>query len=102
MTCQPRRSVISSRTSAGPGRPGGRRVRAELDPDAVVRVSREELTAALALDSITVDASGEQTQVDVEREMSKLAETQITYNALGQMTSAKLGILRSAINEGRR
>ena len=45
-----------------------RRVRAELDPDAVVRVSRRELTAALALDSITIDASGEQAQVDVERE----------------------------------
>lgn len=40
--------------------------------------------------------------VDVEREMTKLAETQITYNALGQMTTAELGILRSAINEGRR
>ena len=40
--------------------------------------------------------------VDVEREMTKLAETQVAYNALGQMTSAKLGILRTAINEGRR
>jgi flagellar basal-body rod protein FlgB len=40
--------------------------------------------------------------VDVEREMTKLAETQVTYNALGQMTAAKLGLLRTAINEGRR
>ena len=40
--------------------------------------------------------------VDVEREMTKLAETQITYNALGQMTNSELGILRSAINEGRK
>jgi flagellar basal-body rod protein FlgB len=40
--------------------------------------------------------------VDVEREMTKLAETQIQYNALGQVTSSKLGILRTAINEGRR
>jgi flagellar basal-body rod protein FlgB len=40
--------------------------------------------------------------VDVEREMTKLAETQITYNALGQVTSSKLGHLRTAINEGRR
>ena len=39
--------------------------------------------------------------VDVEREMTKLAETQITYSALGQMTSARLGILRGAIREGR-
>ena len=34
--------------------------------------------------------------------MTKLAETQITYNALGQMTNSELGILRSAINEGRK
>jgi flagellar basal-body rod protein FlgB len=40
--------------------------------------------------------------VDVEREMAKLAETQLSYTALGQMTSAKLGVLRTAINEGRR
>ncbi len=39
--------------------------------------------------------------VDVEREMTKLAETQLTYSALGQMTSARLGIMRSAIREGR-
>ncbi|HST14186.1 MAG TPA: GAF domain-containing protein [Gaiellaceae bacterium] len=45
-----------------------RRLRAELDPEAVVRVSREQLTAALELDSIMIDASGEQTRVDVERE----------------------------------
>jgi flagellar basal-body rod protein FlgB len=40
--------------------------------------------------------------VDVEREMSKLAETQILYTALGQITGTKLGVLRTAINEGRR
>lgn len=40
--------------------------------------------------------------VDIEREMSKLAETQILYTALGQITSTKLDGLRSAINEGRR
>ncbi len=40
--------------------------------------------------------------VDVEREMSKLAETQILYNAIGQVTNTKLGVLRGAINEGRR
>ena len=45
-----------------------RRLRAELDPDAVVRVARDELTETLALDSITVDASGDETRVDVERE----------------------------------
>jgi len=40
--------------------------------------------------------------VDVDREMSKLAETTLLYNAMGQMTSSKLGVLRTAINEGRR
>jgi flagellar basal-body rod protein FlgB len=40
--------------------------------------------------------------VDVDREMSKLAETTILYNAMGQMTAGKLGTLRTAINEGRR
>jgi flagellar basal-body rod protein FlgB len=40
--------------------------------------------------------------VDVDREMSKLAETTILYNAMGQMTAGKLGTIRTAINEGRR
>ena len=39
---------------------------------------------------------------DVEREMSKLAETQIMYNAVGQLAASKFGVLRTAINEGRR
>jgi flagellar basal-body rod protein FlgB len=40
--------------------------------------------------------------VDVEREMAKLAETQIMYNAVGQLAASKFGVLRTAINEGRR
>ena len=40
--------------------------------------------------------------VDVDREMSKLAETQIIYNALGQVQTSKFAHLRTAINEGRR
>ena len=40
--------------------------------------------------------------VDVDREMSKLAETQIVYNALGQVQSNRFAHLRTAINEGRR
>ena len=39
--------------------------------------------------------------VDVDREMSKLAETTILYNAMGQMTAGRLSLLRSAIREGR-
>ncbi|HET7450631.1 MAG TPA: GAF domain-containing protein [Gaiellaceae bacterium] len=44
-----------------------RRLRAELDPEGVVRVARDELTAALSLASITIDVSGDQARVDVER-----------------------------------
>ena len=40
--------------------------------------------------------------VDIDREMSLLAETQLTYNAIVQTTASKLAGLRTAINEGRR
>lgn len=40
--------------------------------------------------------------VDVDKEMAKLAETQIAYNAVAQVTATKLSGLRNAINEGRR
>ena len=40
--------------------------------------------------------------VDVDREMARLAETSITYNALVQAMNMKLAGLRSAIYEGRR
>lgn len=65
----------------------------------VVRTYQAVPTTQLSTDG-TLRNDGN--NVDVEREMTKLAETQITYNALGQMTSAKLGSLRTAINEGRR
>ena len=64
-----------------------RRLRAELDPDAVVRVSREQLTAALALDSITVDASGEEAQVDVGRATPLTDDEQ----ALVEMVTYEIG-----------
>lgn len=40
--------------------------------------------------------------VDIEREMLKLAETQLNYNAMTQLVGGKLTTLRTAINEGRR
>jgi flagellar basal-body rod protein FlgB len=40
--------------------------------------------------------------VDVDREMARLAETSLTYNALVQAMNMKLSGLRSAIFEGRR
>lgn len=40
--------------------------------------------------------------VDIDREMAKLAETTILYDALSQQMSAKLALLKSIISEGRR
>jgi flagellar basal-body rod protein FlgB len=39
--------------------------------------------------------------VDIDRQMVELAETTISYNALTQLTSAKLALLKAAINGGR-
>jgi PAS domain S-box-containing protein len=64
-----------------------RRLRAELDPDAVVRVARDELTGALALDSIAIDVSGDQAQVHVERE-TRLTEGDL---ALVEMVRYEIG-----------
>lgn len=40
--------------------------------------------------------------VDIDREMVELAETNLTYNALAQIASSRLQLLRSVINDGRR
>jgi flagellar basal-body rod protein FlgB len=40
--------------------------------------------------------------VDIDREMVDLAETNITYNALAQLTSSRHALLRTVINDGRR
>lgn len=40
--------------------------------------------------------------VDVDREMARLAETQISYQAMTQLASNRLALLRSIITEGRR
>jgi flagellar basal-body rod protein FlgB len=40
--------------------------------------------------------------VDIESEMIQLAETNITYNALAQLTASRLRLLRGVITEGRR
>jgi len=40
--------------------------------------------------------------VDVDREMARLAETQITYQAMTQLASGRLSLLRTIITEGRR
>src|SRR4029079_10530664 len=64
-----------------------RRLRAELEPDAVVRVARDELTHALALDSIAIDAAGDEARVEVRRE-SPLTDGEL---ALVEMVRYEIG-----------
>ncbi|HHY98102.1 MAG TPA: flagellar basal body rod protein FlgB [Firmicutes bacterium] len=40
--------------------------------------------------------------VDVDREMARLAENTERYNAIAQLVSTRLRMLRSVVNEGRR
>ncbi|MDA8218735.1 MAG: flagellar basal body rod protein FlgB [Dehalococcoidales bacterium] len=39
--------------------------------------------------------------VDIERELASLAETNLTYSAVAQQMSAKLRLMRQVISEGR-
>ena len=39
--------------------------------------------------------------VDIDREMARLAETQIAYGAATRLVSAKLSLLRSIVTDGR-
>ena len=51
--------------------------------------------------TITVDRSSRRedgNNVDVDQQMLELADTNITYNALSTLTSARFGILRTVIN----
>jgi flagellar basal-body rod protein FlgB len=52
---------------------------------------------------ITRDAAtrSDGNSVDVEREMAKLAETNLSYSALTTFEAKRLGILRSIITDGR-
>jgi flagellar basal-body rod protein FlgB len=40
--------------------------------------------------------------VDMDQEMIKLAETNLTYNAVAQLTNSRLQLLRTIVNDGRR
>ncbi|HZU19664.1 MAG TPA: GAF domain-containing protein [Gaiellaceae bacterium] len=53
-----------------------RRVRAELEPDDVVRVARDELRAALRLDAVAVDVSGGEAVVDARRALPLTSDEQ--------------------------
>lgn len=51
----------------------------------------------------SVNASrNDENTVDVEQEMSRLAETQLMFSSIVQLMNHKLGGIRTAINEGRR
>ena len=51
------------------------------------------------VDGTTTRADGN--NVDIDREMELLGETNLTYSALTQAMSTRLGILRNVINGGR-
>ena len=51
-------------------------------------------------DGTTTRADGN--NVDIDREMEMLGETQLTYSALTQVMSTRLGILRSVVSGGTR
>jgi flagellar basal-body rod protein FlgB len=51
-------------------------------------------------DGTTTRADGN--NVDIDREMELLGETQLTYSALTQVMSSRLGILRSVVSGGTR
>ena len=40
--------------------------------------------------------------VDIDQEMIQLAETNLTYNALAQVTNSRIQLLRTVVNDGRR
>ena len=52
------------------------------------------------MDNLTRRSDGN--NVDVDQEMVDLADTNVTYNALAQLMSERLKLLRTAITEGRR
>ena len=57
-------------------------LRAELVPDDVVRVAREQLGEALALDAITIDVAGDEARVDIERATPLTAGEQTLIEAV--------------------
>lgn len=54
----------------------------------------------LTLDDTTLRNDGN--NVDIDREMVQLADTQIRYNTAIQMVSQRYGLLQTIINDGRR
>ncbi|MGQ9674960.1 MAG: flagellar basal body rod protein FlgB [Chloroflexota bacterium] len=64
--------------------------------------SQSAIDKPLVTQSNNLTLRNDGNNVDIEREMAKLAETTITYSAVSQQMAAKLSLLKSIISEGRR
>jgi flagellar basal-body rod protein FlgB len=66
-------------------------------------VDPSSLKAAVTQTSLVNGTStrGDGNNVDIDREMEMLGETNVTYSALTQALSSRLGILHNVINGGR-
>jgi flagellar basal-body rod protein FlgB len=70
-------------------------------PSAIRSQAALDASAARTTAIQNTAARGDGNNVDIEREMSLLGETTLTYSALTQTMSTRLGILRSVITGGR-
>lgn len=62
----------------------------------------EESVGPQIISTNNVTRRSDGNNVDVDQEMVDLAETNLTYNAVAQLMSTRLKLLRTAIFEGRR
>jgi len=63
-------------------------------------LSMDEVVQVVPTNNTTLRNDGN--NVDIDREMAKLAETSIAYDALSQLMASKLALWKTIINEGRR
>lgn len=63
---------------------------------------RERLPGPQVITNSAGSGQSDGNNVDIESEMILLAETNITYNALAQLTADRLRLVRSVIADGRR
>ncbi|HHY47666.1 MAG TPA: flagellar basal body rod protein FlgB [Firmicutes bacterium] len=65
-----------------------------------VPASVSDVEASLVRENTVYRVDGN--SVDIDREMARLAENTIRYNSLAQIAQARLRMLRSVVNEGRK
>jgi flagellar basal-body rod protein FlgB len=63
-------------------------------------LSMDEVVQVVPTNNTTLRNDGN--NVDIDREMAKLAETSIAYDALSQLMASKLALWKTIINEVRR